>query len=240
MDALSLALEQKSSAAPPKSDQELVAAAKQGHEWAFAAIMRHHNQRLYRLARGILRNDADAEDVVQESYIKAFLHLDTLAESKKLSGWLARITTNEALGRLRKNNLARPREEELTADMLEREATILSPGGRAIDSPERAAARQEIRLLIEAAIDALPRDFRTVFVLRALEGLSVSDTAACLGLNEQTVKTRYHRARRDLKRSLDQQVTSALEGAFPFAGGRCDRTVAAVLGRLRTARLSDP
>lgn len=206
------------------TDADLVAAARGGDSAAFEAIMRRHNRTMFRTARAILQNEADAEEVVQEAYLKAFLHLDGFAGAARLSTWLVKITVNEALGRLRRR-MPGGAPDDLAED---------TPMGHttAETSPENVAAQAEIRRLLEAAIDALPQAQRTVFMLRAVEEFSTEDTAACLGIPAETVKTRLHRARQALRRRLQNRVATALTDTFPFAGARCDRVVAAVLEQI--------
>jgi RNA polymerase sigma-70 factor (ECF subfamily) len=202
---------------------------RRGDGGAFAALMRRNNRRLYRLARSILKNESEAEEVVQESYVRAFTHLDGFKGEASLATWLARIVANEALGRLRRR---RPSVEiGDVADSLAAgpDTGVFSFAG---PSPEHAAAREEIRRLIEHAVDALPPSFRTVFILRAVEQMSIEETASCLGIPKDTVKTRFHRANRLLRQALSAQLESILDGAFPFAGARCDRIMRSVLARL--------
>jgi RNA polymerase sigma-70 factor, ECF subfamily len=210
---------------PGADELSLVAQARRGSASAFATLIRRNNQRLYRVARGILRNDAEAEEAVQEGYLRAFAHLGEFKGEASVGTWLARIVANEALGRLRRN-----RKTSELANLGQAgpaaEAAAGEPG------PEHATARREIRRLIEAAVDALPPPFRTVFMLRGIEQLSVHETALCLGIPEETVKTRFHRANRLLREALRTQLASCLEGLFPFAGDRCARLTKAVLGRL--------
>jgi RNA polymerase sigma-70 factor (ECF subfamily) len=192
--------------------------------------MKRNNQRLYRIARGVIRNDAEAEDVVQEAYVHAFAHLDAFRGDASLSTWLSRITINEALGRLR-------RKRRATANGLVLASTAqadiipfpLSANG---NDPERTMAQRQILQLVEQATDKLPAAFRTVFIARVIEGLSVEETADLLGVPPQTVKTRLHRARALVRKELDASIGPILFDAFPFAGRRCDRLTAAVLARL--------
>jgi len=214
-------------------DGEVLRRMRGGDTDAFAAVMRRNNQRLYRLARGILRDADDAEEAVQEGYIRAFTHLDGFKGEASLATWLARIVTNEALGSLRRRRATV--DIDAVADRLSTDSPNAPPDATAVN-PERAAARQEIRRAIESAVDALPAPFRTVFVLRAIEQLSTRDTAAALGIPEETVKTRFHRANRLLRDALSGHFVSIWDDAFPFAGARCDRIVTAVLSRLMAAR----
>lgn len=192
--------------------------------------MERHNRQLYRIARGILRNDSEAEDAVQEAYIKAFTHLEGFRGDSSLATWLSRITLNEALGRLRRDHLT------VDIDTLESqraEAKIIKfPQTAASDDPERTMAQREILQLVERATDNLPEIFRIVFMTRVIEGMSVEETANLLGLQPETVKTRLHRARRLVREELDKQIGPVLMDAFPFAGRRCERLTNAVLKRL--------
>jgi RNA polymerase sigma-70 factor (ECF subfamily) len=210
-------------------DAELLPSLRAGRPAAFAALMRQNNQRLFRLARGILRDDAEAEDAVQEGYVRAFTRLDGFKGEASLATWLARIVANEALGRLRRR---RP-----TVDIDDvAETMIVGEGaaglGAAEPTPEQASARHEIRRVIEAAVDQLPVAFRSVFMLRAIEQMSIDETAACLGIPGETVKTRFHRANKLLRQALTRQFGAIFDGAFPFLGSRCDRLVMRVLERL--------
>lgn len=192
---------------------------------AFRVIIKTHNQRLYRIARGILRNDAEAEDVVQEAYVRAFASLATFRGDSSLATWLSRIVINEALGRLRKRRR--------TAAMPENpEARIIRFPLNPSDDPERTMAQRQILALVERATDSLPDIYRMVFVARVIEGLSMEETADLLGVRPETVKTRLHRARVLLRKALDDEVGPVLLDAFPFAGRRCDRLTKAVMGRL--------
>lgn len=212
-------------------DAALLAAARQGEPAAFEAIMRRHNRLLFRTARAIMQNDADAEEVVQEAYLKAFLSLAGFAGTARLSTWLVKITVNEALARLRRRMPATPLER--AAEPLAEASVTTDP--TMADSPEARAAQGEIRRLLETAIDDLPQAQRAVFMLRAVEEFNTEDTAACLGIPADTVKTRLHRAKRQLRRRLQRGVAGALADTFPFAGARCDRIVVRVLARLAQA-----
>ncbi len=203
-------------------DAELVRLARANHGNAFRAIMQRNNRRLYRVARSVVRDDGEAEDVVQEAYVRAFGCLEQFRGDARLATWLSRIVLNEALGRLRR---ARPTVELATLD-----AESFSQSQ--ID-PEHAAAQREIRHLIEDAIDGLPEIFRMVFVMREIEEMSIEETAGILSLEPATVKTRLHRARRLLRRVLDEQLASTLSDAFPFEGRRCKHTADLVLKRLQ-------
>lgn len=210
------------------SDAELVGLAKAGRREAFAALMRRGNQRLFRVARAVLRDDAEAEDVLQEAYVRAFASLSEFRGEASIFTWLTRIVLNEAHGRIRKR---RPTVElaELEAAQGEPGRVLAFPG---VDDPEQGAARAEVRRLLERAVDELPEAFRVVFVMRDVQGLTVDETSSTLGVKPETVKTRLHRARRQLRQALDAELASTLSGAFPFLGARCQRITEAVLARL--------
>ena len=214
----------------PAADIELVRRALSRDEAAVRAIIKANNRRLYRLARGILRNDSEAEDVVQETYVRAFTHLAEFRGDSSLSTWLSRIAMNEALGRLRRR---RPGVElsSLPSGMLEAQI-IQFPLLSATDDPEKTMAQREIQHVVEGAIDELPEPFRMVFITRVLEGMNVVETADILGLKPETVKTRLHRARTMLRDNVEKKIGPVVMDAFPFAGCRCDRLTDAVLTRL--------
>lgn len=223
----------EAAARTPETDAELVRLARAGSAGAFRAIMQRHNRRLFRVVRSVLKDDAEAEDALQDAYLQAFANLDGFRGAAGLSTWLTRIALNEAFARLRRRRRAARLDSELEAGM---GLIIDFPYQRAAAAdPERLAARAEIRRLLEEAIDELPDDFRLVFVLRCVEQLSGEETASLLGVPEETVKTRLHRAKARLRQALRQRLVGALEDAFPFAGARCERLCAAVLGRLGLA-----
>jgi RNA polymerase sigma-70 factor, ECF subfamily len=190
--------------------------------------MRRHNQRLYRAARAILNDDAEAEDVMQETYVRAFAHLAQFRGAALLSTWLTRIAAHEAFARVRQ----RRRLAALPPDDKDVETLLLADRSKPAD-PEREANNAELRGLLERAIDELPETYRTVFVLREVEGLSTATTAECLGVSEEVVKTRLSRARARLRDGLYERAGAAAGSAFTFGAERCDRVVAAVLSRLR-------
>jgi RNA polymerase sigma-70 factor (ECF subfamily) len=212
------------------TDTELVRRALARDETAVRAIIKAHNRRLYRLARGILRNDGEAEDVVQETYVRAFTHLKDFRGDSSLSTWLSRIAMNEALGRLRRQ---RPGVELSSLPQGVLEAQIIQfPLMSAADDPEKSMAQREIQHVVEGAIDELPEPFRIVFITRVLEGMNVEETAEILDLKPETVKTRLHRARAMLRDNVERKIGPVVMEAFPFAGRRCDRLTEAVLKRL--------
>jgi len=211
------------------STADLVARARDRNEAAIRTIMQSNNRRLYRLARGILRNDSEAEDVVQETYVRAFTHLDQFRGESSLATWLSRIAINEALGRLRGE---RPGVELSSLPEGALEAQIIQfPLAAALD-PEKTMAQREIQHVVERAIDELPEPFRLVFITRVIEGMNVEETAEILGLKPETVKTRLHRARTMLRDNVEKKIGPVVMEAFPFAGKRCERLTEAVLKRL--------
>jgi RNA polymerase sigma-70 factor (ECF subfamily) len=215
-------------------DAELAVRAANGDAPAFEAIMRRHNRLLFRTARSILKNEDDTEDVLQEAYLRAWRSFAGFRAEAKVSTWLVRIVVNEALGRLRRRGAqVIPMDAAIDVDDHPEE-----PGteGDADREPERIAMRGELRVLMEKRIDALPDVFRTVFMLRAVEELSVEETAAALEIPEATVRTRFFRARSLLREGLSRDVDFAIGDAFSFAGARCDRIVANVLTRLSEDR----
>jgi RNA polymerase sigma-70 factor, ECF subfamily len=231
--------------APAPPDAELVTRARCGDWLAFELVMRRHNRRLFRLARGLVWSDAEAEDVLQEGYVHAYARLSGLADGRALAAWLARIVANEALGRRRSAARVVSLEDHRTRgggneDGGAGDTTAASDPASDQPDPERLAASGELRRLLAAAVDALPEEFRAVFVLREVEGLSTAETAACLAIRPETVKTRLHRARRLLQESLGERLLPLSPSLFGFDGERCDRVVARVLARLGQPAAPDP
>ena len=211
-------------------DAELVRRARARDEAAVRAIMQANNRRLYRIAGGILRNDSEAEDVVQETYVRAFTHLQDFRGDSSLATWLARIAMNEALGRLRRQ---RPAVEWTSLPPGVLEAQIIQfPHSANSEDPEKSMAQRQIQHVVEHAIDELPDAFRIVFITRVIEGMNVEETAEILGLKPETVKTRLHRARSLLRENVEKKIGPVVMDAFPFAGKRCERLTEAVLKRL--------
>jgi RNA polymerase sigma-70 factor (ECF subfamily) len=211
-------------------EAELVSTAARGNARAFERLMRQYNRTMFRTARAILKDDAEAEDALQDAYLHAYRSLGTFRADARYSTWLARIVVNESLMRLRK--LSRrasivPIQAAAPVDEVEQVSDD------AMEKPETSAARAEMRRLLEAQIDLLPDAYRTVFMLRAVEEMSVEETAAVLGVPEATVRTRFFRARSLLREGLAQKIDLACEDAFSFAGARCDRIVANVLARIQ-------
>jgi RNA polymerase sigma-70 factor (ECF subfamily) len=209
------------------TDEDVVRRVLAGEPGLFEILMRRYNQRLFRVARAILRDDAEAEDVLQQAYVNAFSHLDQFQGTARFATWLTRIATHEALGRLRR----RGRFVEMEEMEDDRGAGLPA----SLPSPEDQAFQGELRRALECSLDALPRMYRTTFVLRDVEGLSTAEAAACLGVSEDVVKTRLHRARALLREDLFQRAGLSAGTLFSFQADRCDRVVAAVLVRLRLA-----
>jgi RNA polymerase sigma-70 factor, ECF subfamily len=209
------------------SDDEIIERVRHGDRDSFELVMRRYNQRIYRTVRAILKEEDETIDVMQEAYVSAYTHLADFSGRARFSTWLTRIAVHEALGRLRKRKRLEPLDDTDSEDML-----MVSP----VTGPENSASDSELRVLLEEAVDALPETFRTTFVLRSVEQLSVAETAEVLGIPEETVKTRHHRARERLQHALTERVGGALPELFGFHRPRCDKVVAQVLGRIRELR----
>jgi len=211
------------------TDLELAQRIAAGDKGAFELLMRRHNQMLYRTARSILKDEAEAEDAVQEGYLLAYRGMSGFRGDAKLSTWLVRIVVNEAISRARKRSRG-AEIIQLGGETQEDRETVEGNMDDALpEQPEGAAQRTQTRRLLEAKIDELPDAFRTVFVLRALEELSVEESSVALGIPEATVRSRFFRARGLLREALSKEIDLAYGDAFAFAGARCDRIVAGVL-----------
>lgn len=211
------------------SDEEVIARVRAGEIELYEIIMRRHNQRLYRVARSIVRDDNEAEDVMQDAYVRAYEHLDQFAGESKFATWLTRIAVHEALRRARRHN----RFQEMAPG--EPEGQNMDTFKTTSPDPEQQAQRQELETLLETAIETLPVTYRTVFMLREIEGLSTTETAESLGLREETVKTRLFRSRALLRRELFARAGAVSSRAFQFQAPRCDRVVENVLARIQGA-----
>jgi len=212
------------------SDDEVVQRVRRGETALYEILMRRYNLRVYRVARTILRDDAEAEDVMQETYVRAYQHLHQFAGKAKFSTWLTKIAVYEALGRIRH----RGRNDELEL-VSEKSLHTMTKATSGADNPERQAYDHELKRVLEHAIDALPVVYRSVFVLRAVEGLSVAETAACLDVGAETVKTRLHRARAFLRKEIHRRAGIVAAEVFPFHLSRCDRVVEGVFKRIGAA-----
>jgi len=211
------------------TDHQLAERAARGDGPAFAAIMRRHNRLLFRTARSILKSDVEAEDALQEAYLRAWRAIDGFRSEAKLSTWLARIVINESLARLRRGRGAQVIPLDNTGSEPDHDPMEDRMEDDPDQQPERVAMRGELRRLMEACIDRLPDAFRSVFILRAIEEMSVEDVATALDLPEATVRTRLFRARGLLREGLSRDIDVATADAFSFDGERCDRIVARVL-----------
>jgi RNA polymerase sigma factor (sigma-70 family) len=212
-------------------DHALVAQVRGGHREAFRHIMQRCNQRLFRVARAVIGEDSEAEDVLQESYMRAYHKLDSFRGDSTLLTWLTSIVLNEARGRLRKRHTMVGLEQvDAAAD--DTHQIIQFPSKFGSEDPAVSAARAQIRHLLEHAIDELPESFRTVYMMREVEECSVEETASLLAIKPETVKTRLHRARRLLRTSLQGTLAATMSEAFPFMGQRCARVADAVMARL--------
>jgi RNA polymerase sigma-70 factor, ECF subfamily len=208
------------------TDEEVIERVKSGDTALYEIIMRRYNQRLYRVARAILRDDGEAEDVLQDAYVRAYQHLDQFAGRAPFSSWLTRIAVHEALRRIRWRN----RNQQLE-DTEHDEEGSMSVVETSLD-PEQRTSLGELGQLLEEAVLDLPDQYRTVVMLRDVEELSTSETAAALDLTEQNVKVRLHRGRALMRERLVARVGLSAKNAFPFMGSRCDRVVFGVFVRL--------
>lgn len=203
------------------SETELVSRARTSDEHAVRVIIQRNNQRLFRAVRSVVGNDAEAEDIVQATYVQAFINLSAFRGDSRLSIWLTRIALNEALGRVRR------RRDFTGLEAIDMQSKTLGgeilhfPSSLSSVDPEAELARNQTRHLLELAVDALPGEFRTVFILREVEGLSTEETASLLGIKPGTIKTRLHRARKMMRLSIEKQFAGTFSSLFPFDGTHC-------------------
>ena len=210
------------------TDEEVVERVRAGETALFEVLMRRHNQRLYRAARAILGDDSEAEDVMQDAYVRSYQHLDQFDGRARFSTWLTRIAVNEALARLHK----RQRLVDIDSASGSMESSMKLESKTA--SPEQEVMTHTLRAVLEAAVDRLPDAYRSVFMLRDIEGMSTAETSECLDLSEGLVKVRLHRARALLRKEIYTQTGAATVSAFQFGQSRCDRMVSAVFERIRS------
>jgi RNA polymerase sigma-70 factor (ECF subfamily) len=208
------------------TDEEVIGRVRAGETALFEVIMRRYNQRLFRVARSILGNDGEAEDVTQDAYVRSYMHLDQFEGRARFSTWLTKIAVHEALGRLRARNRLVDIDAESASTDNDMNLRSMEP------SPEQQMLTNTLRIVLESAVDALPETYRSVFMLREVEGMSTSETADCLDLSEETVKVRLHRARALLRKHISAETGAATAMAFQFLGARCDRIVSTVLIRI--------
>ena len=206
-------------------DEVVVERILDGHVALFEVLMRRHNERLYRAARAIVRDDAEAEDVMQQAYVNAYAHLRQFDGRASFATWLTRIAVNEAISRARRRGRYESFDDQNPAF-----GTVFAMA--AANNPERQAFAHEMKVILESAIDTLPDGQREVFMLREVEGLSTAETASSLGVSEDVVKTRLSRSRAALRRDLFDRVGATAAQSFTFLRPRCDRVVAAVLARI--------
>ena len=206
-------------------DEAIVTQILDGHVALFELLMRRHNERVYRAARAILRDDSEAEDVMQQAYVNAYAHLRQFDRRAAFATWLTRIAVNEAILRARKKGRYQPLlDDDVSLDNV----VPISPA----NNPERQAFTSEMKVILESAIESLPDGLREVFMFRQVEGMSTTETATCLVISEDLVKTRLSRARAALRRDLIDRMGDAAATSFTFLRPRCDRVVAAVLDRI--------
>ena len=209
------------------SDEQVVDRVREGETGLYELLMRRYNQRVYRVIRSVLTDDTEAEDVLQDAWVRAYEHLGQFGGRASFSTWVTKIGLYEALARARRSR----RWTRLEND----EGEIMPEAERQpsrMQTPEEQAMRSQLGRMLQAAVDALPESYRSVFVMREVERLSTAETAECLGLSEEAVKTRLHRSRALLRRDLEQRAGTAVAEAYAFMGERCDRTVARVLMRI--------
>jgi RNA polymerase sigma-70 factor (ECF subfamily) len=218
----------------PMPDEEVVARVRAGETAFFEVLMRRYNQRLYRVARSIMGDDSEAEDVMQDAFVRSYIHLEQFGGKSRFSTWLTKIAVHEALKRSRE----RRRFVEVDGIQGSNEGSVLPAS--TTPSPDQEVLTRALGAALEAAIDRLPQSYSSVFMLREVEGLSTADTAECLGVSDETVKVRLHRARAMLRKDIFLQTGAATSAAFQFAGQRCDGMVARVLSLIATISLSQP
>jgi RNA polymerase sigma-70 factor (ECF subfamily) len=211
------------------SDEEIVRKVIGGETALFEVLMRRYNQRLFRVARSIVKNDLEAEDIIQDAYVRAYEHLSQFEGRSRFSTWLTKIALYEAYSRVRRVD----QQKVDSISMLEDQGVDMKSKGR---DPEQQIYDGELKMLLEKAFDSLSDEYRSVFMLREIEGLSTAETAECLDISEENVKTRFHRARAVLQRELYSLAGANVNTAFQFLGARCDRIVARVLERISSGK----
>lgn len=224
MNLRSLKIRWPKPAVETPSDDELVAAIRRGETAAFEKLMRRYNQRLFRTARALLRNEAEAEDVVQETFVRAFRHLDEFEGRSSVATWLTRIALNEALARVKRARRFESADNDQEGRTLRVESS--RPG------PEEETAARELRAVLTAAVDALPDELRSIFVMREVEGMSTLEAAEVLQISSEAARVRLHRARAELQRSVEKRLGKEVRALFQFAGTRCDGIVERVFEKL--------
>jgi RNA polymerase sigma-70 factor (ECF subfamily) len=211
-----------------QSDDEVIRQVLDGNAALFELLMRRYNERVYRAVRSIVRDEQEAEDVMQQAYVNAFAHLRQFNGSAQFSTWLTRIAINESLARVRRQGRYEALDDDVDAMSSAEPLMMRKPS----ENPERQAFTQELRALLEWAIDTLPDGMREVFMLREVEGLSTAEVAECLSVSEDVVKTRLSRGRAALRRVIEERTGATASEAFRFQRPRCDRVVARVLAEI--------
>ncbi|MEC5293203.1 RNA polymerase sigma factor [Aurantimonas sp. C2-6-R+9] len=223
------------------SDARLVEVALEGCENAVRLLIKRNNQRLFRVARAVLHSDGEAEDVVQETYVRAFTKLHTFRHDSSFSTWLTRIALNDAMGRVRRRRpLATMDDLDSAAASGEGGGVIMFPTSLIPPAADAEVARSQVRAFLEQAVDDLPESFRIVFILRDIEDMTTEETAEHLSVKPETVKTRLHRARRLLRAAIQARLSPTFAELFPFDGARCERMADRVVDRLRTPAGAEP
>ena len=213
-------------AARALSDEEVVTRVREGETGLFEILMRRYNQRLFRVTRSILSDDSEAEDVIQDAYVRAYIHLDQFEGRARFSTWLTRIAVHEAIARSQKRQrFVAINEFPLNEDRINLKSDT--------PSPEEEVHTRTIRMVLETALDNLPANYRLVLVMRDVEGMSTAETADLLEVSEESVRVRLHRARSMMRRQIYEQTGASTSAAFHFAGARCDQLVSAVLEKIR-------
>jgi RNA polymerase sigma-70 factor (ECF subfamily) len=215
------------------SDEQAVVRIRAGEAFLYELLMRRYNQRLFRIARSVVRDDAEAEDIMQDAWVRAYEHLDQFAGRASFATWVTKIALYEALSRVRKRKQLVSIDEQNGDSMSRREYADVKTR-----NPEQRVIGIELKNAVESAVEQLPETYRSVFVLREIEQLSTAETAECLNLSEEAVKTRLHRSRALLRRDLQARVGPAITAAYAFLGRRCDRVVARVMERIVGAQVA--
>lgn len=210
------------------SDEEVVDRVRRGDRQLFELLMRRHNRKMYRVIRSVLNQEDEIEDVIQQAYLQAFAHLHQFEGRSSFSTWLIRIALHESFARRRQHL----RAAAAVNDQREEHTDVVDSLEADAPSPEQHAYAQQLKRVLESAVDQLPDNYRVVFVMRDVEGLTTSETGAALGIGDEAVKTRLHRARAMLRRDVANQLGSVAPGAFDFQAPRCDRVVAYVMGQI--------
>ena len=207
----------------PLADEQIIQCVLAGEKELFEVLMRRHNRKVYRAVRSILKDDDEVEGVMQQAYVSAYVNLHQFRGDASVSTWLIRIAVHEAFARLRRSR------RFASGDVHDLMVRLPSKD----KDPEELASDHELGRVLQQAIDGLPQMYRTVFLMREVEGLGTNETAQCLGLTAENVKVRLHRARSRLRYAIHERVGTEGEAAFPFHAPRCDRVVAAVLVAIR-------